>query len=198
MKKQIFVLAVAIAAACGLTACDDKAPAVSKYDKLNEMLDASYSQLEITVTEAFADENLTLTSEYTVKYSESGVTVSYTVEKLAEIALDSPSSDVKTTLAGEAVIKGGVVVSHEGDFVSLSSEIAKPGFCFKEEYFENADLTEMYLKADVKDVSGFLGTQLTCTDMKVNAAFVDAFHNINIVYLSESGNEVKYEYVFTL
>ena len=187
------MIATLLTAIFALAACGGKA---SEYNKLNEMLDASYSKIELTVTDTFGD--LSLESKYTIRYSDSGITVGYTVEKFAEVTLDNPSTGLKTTLTGEAVIEDGVVVSVNGDDIGLGADIAKTGLTFKKEFFKKAELTDSRLKADVKDASGFLGTQLTCTDMKVEAAFGDVLYNINIVYTSEGGNEVKYAYVFTL
>lgn len=196
MKKQILAIAAIMTAACGLAACHKKDD-TSKFDALNAMLDISYSKIEITVTDTF-DDDLFLESKYTIQYSESAITVSYTVEKFAELSLANPLGDMKTTLTGEAVIQSGVIVSVEGDKISLSADIAKPGLSFKEEYFENAELTNILFKADVKDASGFMGTEITCTDMKAEATFLDALYNINITYTSASGNAVEYLYVFTV
>lgn len=194
MKKQIYVLATLLAATCGLAACGSKS---SEYAALNEMLDVGYSKIEITVTETF-EENLSLESKYTIEYSDSQITVGYTVEKFAELSINKPLADIKTTLKGEAVIQGGEIVSVEGDDINLSADIAKTGFAFKKKYFKNAELKSMYLKADVKNVSGFMGTKLTCTNMKVDAFFMDAFDYINIMYTSAGGNAVEYRYNFTL
>lgn len=197
MKKQFFVLAAATIAVCSLAACDNKNSSNEKnqYDSLNTMLDASYSQIVISVTDVF-DENITLSSVYTIKYGGSNVKIEYSVEKLAEISLDAPTSDVKITFTGEATITGTVIEG--GSEVGLTAADARVGLTFKEEYFENTKLGGSFLKADVKDPSGFLGLELTCSDMKVDATFLDAFLNIKITYVSESGGSVEYKYVFSM
>ena len=193
MKKPIIMLAAVCAAACCLSAC------TNEYDALNAMLDADYSQIVITVTDAF-DENTRLQSEYVINFSESETTVNYTVEKFVAIgdSLDALLTDTKTVLTGEAVIQGGVIVSVNGDETDLPALVTKRGLNFKKRYFQNAQLTGVYLEADVKNASGFLGSDLSYTNMKVRATFFNVFENIRITYTSESGNEVEYNYVFTI
>lgn len=196
MKKRILTLVAVATAACCLSACTDGS-AADEYAKLNEMLNANYSQVVLTVTDAF-DEDTSLKSEYVIKYSESSVTVNYTVEKFAESSLDNPSTDLKLTLIGEAVINDGVVVPVSGDDINLTPDIARTGFTFKGEYFENAELAGIYFTADVKNASAFLGSQLTCTGMKVEATFLEVFYDINVTYTSASGSRVEFNYVFTI
>lgn len=193
MKKTFFMLAVVCAAVCCLSAC------TNEYDALNAMLNADYSKIVITVTDTF-DENTRLQSEYIMCFSENETTVNYTVEKFAIIgdSFDNLITDVKTVLTGEAVIRDGVIVSVNGDDVNLPALVTKRGLNFKKRYFENVQLTGLYLEADVKNASGFLGIGLTCSNMKVQATFLKVFDNICITYTSESGNQVEYKYVFTL
>lgn len=194
MKKSILTLAAACAAACCLGACGEPPKgSTDKYDSLNDMLNAEYSRVVITVTETF-DESASLTGEYALQYSDGEITVNYSVEKFAGISLNDPSADFKTTLTGTAVIKGNDITG--GDNVNLTADIATIGLTFKEEYFENAVLTDMYLKADVKDASAFLGSQITCADMKAEAVFLEKFYSVSITYTSESGSAVEYSYKF--
>ena len=62
---------------------------------------------------------------------------------------------------------------------------------FKGEYFANAELTGVYLKADVTDPDGFTGSSLNCADMKVYATFLEMFYEIEITYVGETGNAVE-------
>lgn len=201
MKKSILTIAGVCAAACCFAACEGSAnnnvTESSKYDNLNEMLNKNYSQIVLTVKDTF-DEDTYLTSEYTIKYSDSTVTVTYSVEKFTELSLDNPSAEVKTTLIGEIEIKNGTAVLISGIDINLTADIAEVGLTFKEEYFENTTLTDMTLQADVTNVSAFVGSQLSCTDMKVKATFIEMFYNINITYTSESGSFVEYSYIFSL
>ena len=197
MKKKWIMFAAVCAFSCclGLVGCD-MGSNTGEYDALNAMLDADYSQIVLTVTDTF-DKNTSLTSEYTVKYSTDTITVTYTVERFNEASLDNPSTDIKTTLTGEAVIEDGAIVSRSGDDIKLPVDIAKPRLTFNKKYFENVNLTGVNLKADVKNADAFLGSQVSCTGMKVSATFLDVFYNINISYTSAGGNKVEYKYVFT-
>lgn len=194
IKKLIPAVTVLCAAAV-LGGCKTKQN--NEYDALNKMLDHDYSQIVLTVTNDFGGDAV-LVSEYTMKFSEGGATVNYSVERFSELSLGSAVAE-KTTLTGEATVIGGKVTYVSGDEVDLSAVTASGGFDFQEKYFENADLTGVYFKADLKNASAassFLHTDVQCTDMKVFATFLNHFYNIQITYKSESGSLVEYNYDF--
>lgn len=191
MKKSILMIAAAGVAACALSACGGE---TTGYDQLNSMLAENYSQIALTVTDTF-DEDLSLKSEYVFKYSESEIKVEYSVERFADISLDNTSNGLTVTATGTAVIKDGEVKG--GKDAGITADMANLKFNFKEQYFENATLTGVYFKADVKNVGSFLGLALGCTDMKVYAEFLDVFYSIDISYTLD-GNKVECNYVFTV
>lgn len=197
MKKIFTVFAAVCAAALCFTACDTGSK--KDYNALNAMLDADYSALTLTVTETLSG-GVVLTSEYTMAFSDGGVAVQYTVEKLAafgDLTGEQPEDPV-TTSKGSAVIRDGEVTEKTGDDIGLSANIAKTGFTFRKDYFENATLTDSSLTADVKDPAGFLGTSVTCTDMKVEAAFGEVFSRISVKYSTANGGKMEYLYNFTV
>ena len=196
MKKFLMLAALGTAACClGACSCSkDKSSGPDGYEQLNSMLAMSYSSISLTVTDTFSD-GLSLKSEYVINYSESEITVEYSVERFTEISLDAPSDGVKTTLEGTAVIKGGVVTG--GEEAGITANMASPIFNFKEAYFENATLTGAFFTADVKSTSSFLGFALSCTDMKVRCEFLEFFYSIEISY-TKDGNRVEYEYIFKI
>ena len=201
MKKLLVAFAVIGVSACILGGCATKNPPnntteTDNYDALNQMLDANYSKLELTVTDTF-DEDTYLVSKYTIVYAEKFVSVNYSVEQFVEISLDNPSSSVKTTLSGVAVIKDGEI-TFQGQEIEISSNIVKPNLTFKGEYFNNAQLTDNSLSAGVKNVEGFIGSEVVCSGMTVEAEFMEVFNDIKINYTSESGSQVEYYYDFTL
>lgn len=202
MKKHIFSIVTICAMALCLGGCSLFAPTPSttddgndSYDALNTMLHADYSQIAITVTNTF-DADTVLKSEYTLTYAESSVTVTYQVERFSELSLDGATT-WKTTLTGEAVIENGTVVSTRGDDIGLTADIAEISLNFREEYFENVQLTGIFLIADVKDPSGFFGSEVAGSDMKVDATFLNIFCDMNITYTATAGNQVEIQYNFT-
>lgn len=198
MKKQFLAFAAIGVAVCCFGACAKNTDngGNDEYDALNTMLKADYSQIALTVTNTY-DEDTSLKSEYTITYSDTQITVKYSVEKFVEISLDNPSAEVKTTLTGVAIIKDGDI-TFTGDDAGITADIAYPGLTFKKSYFKNAQYADMYLIADVTNASAFLGSQLKCTDMKVKAIFLDVFHEIQISYVSEIGSKVEYAYTFNI
>ena len=196
MKKRYFALLAVGVAACCLGGCQSK-ETPDELDPLSKMLKADYSQITITVTDTFGD-NISLESVYAVTYSGNKATVNYVVEQFTQISLDNPTSDVKETLTGTAVVEHDTV-SVEGDSVDIDFyRIAYPRLTFKSAYFMNMQYEDIYFIADVKDSSAFLGFELDCTNMSVTALFSSVFENIQINYTSEGGNEVNYTYIFTV
>ena len=191
MKKSVLLISAVCAAACALSACGKKE--VNAYDKLNSMLDANYSQMTISIDNTYTEEGITLESVYMLIYSQSEITIQYKVERFAEFTLENPTTDVKTTYQGAAVIVGGIISG--GSEVGLTADIADLSLEFKEANFENITLDNSSLSADVKDASAFLGTEISCTGMKVEAKFSDVFESITVTY-SQSGHEVVYSYIF--
>lgn len=199
MKKFIPVFTVLCIAAAAVSGCKTKSNdgVRDKYDGLNTMLAMNYSKVVLTVENDYGEE--TLESIYTMSFYDGGMTVEYSVERFSEVSIDS-SAQLKTAVVGEARIEGGEITYIDGEPVSLEAVTAVGGLNFKKEYFENADLTENYLIADVKDPSGFIGSEIICTDMKVKAIYLyslNTFNSINITYKTQSGNSVKYLYKFS-
>ena len=196
MKKTLSIIAAVCAAACCFTACDNRSKP-ERYEKLNQMLQADYSEVVITVTDA-VDSELTLTSEYTVVYGGEDIMVVYTVEKLAPLSLDAPVDDPVVTLSGTAVIRRGEIVSSEGDDVGLSAAIAERGMEFEEEYFENAQFMDGMFNADVIAPNAFFGAVLGGTDVTVNAMYSEAFQFISVEFVTAAGHSMEIRYTFTV
>lgn len=197
MKKLALTAALCLSLCC-LSACDEKPDVVpDRYGALNDMLGAAYSQIAITVTETFG-EGLSLKGEYVITYAEGIPSLSYRVEQFAEFGdAEELPEDLKITLSGEAVMKDGKLQTVEGDALQVSPYFAD-GLTFKEEYFGNAELTDVYLRADVKDPVSFLGDPtLRCNGMYVEAVFLDLFVEIGISYTAEDGSAVEYTYEFS-
>lgn len=199
MKKSIFVIAAACVAMVGLSACEmscdgGKGPSNSDYDNINEMFNVNYSKIEVTVTNTF-DAETELVSTYEMNYSGDEITVNYSIERFTGISLDGAGAE-KSTTTGTAKIVNGVVTDENG----MISAVPEMNFTFKAEYFTNVNggLIDMILEADVSNPSGFFGSEIKCTDMKVYAEYVNVFNKMDITYKGESGNSVKITYNFTV
>ena len=197
--KKLFALAAALVMLLCFSACDNERipDAPDGYEKLNEMLNAGYSRIDLSVTDGI-DADTVLHSEYTLLFGDT-ISVQYSVERLAEIgSIDETLSSGKIVLKGEAKIENGKITLVKGDDAGLSAADLGRKLSFKEEYFENAELESMYLKADVKDVSGFWGGEADCSDMKVTAVFLDAFMEMTVTYRSGYGSAVEIQFNFTI
>lgn len=196
MKKTILAISAMCAAAACFGACNSScgsnAAELDKYETLNAKLNLNYSRIVITVTDTF-DADASLISTYTVSRSDDGVKVSYSIERFAEISLESPSNEFKTTVTGEAVFRDGALVS--GD-ATIAASVPETGLTFKAEYFDGIASTDKTFKANVTNASGFTGSEITCTEMKVFVNFATRIDDITITYKSAYGASVecKYEY----
>lgn len=194
MKKRLLVLAAVGAAACCMVAgCSSGA---DEYGKLNDMLNASYSAMQISVKDTF-DDGYELTSLYTLIYVPGGATVDYAVDRFQELSLDETSLNVITTLTGSALVQGDSV-TFTGDDIGLTADITKVGLTFRKEYFVNVLLTNERFEAFVSDPSGFFGTQISCSDMTVSASFAKKFSYIKLNYTASGGDQVEICYYFTV
>lgn len=199
MKKTIFAIAAACAATACLSACnlscDGNKPSYNYYDAINDMLNASYSKIDISVTNTF-DTDTELVSTYEMIYAGDEITVNYSIERFTGISLDTAGTE-KSVTTGTASIKNGAVVSDDKQMLEV---IPGTKFSFKAEYFTNVneDIIDMMFQADVLNPSGFMGTEIKCTDMKVNAEYLNVFSEMEVTYTGDAGNSVKIVYNFTV
>ena len=189
--KKLFVCIAAGALIC-LAGCGSKNG--GRFDALNEMLAADYTEIVVTVTNTF-DGGSTLTGNYTVTQTAEGKKVEYSVERFDEISLEG-SQGTKITLTGTAIVKDGEIVSTTGDEMDLPAGI-EGGFTFSADCFSNAVFGEGSMEADVKNASKFFGTAVLCTDMKVEAEFQEVLTSLRIGYTATDGTAVEYVYAFT-
>ena len=200
MKKTIFTIVAVCAAATCLSACnmscegDKPATPVDPYDAINEMFNADYSKIDVTVTNTF-DEGAELVSTYEMNYSGNEITINYSIERFTGISLDDASMEKAVTTGTAKVVNG--IVTDDNDMIDVIPQMM---YTFKAEYFSNVNeaLLDMMLKADVTDPLGFMGANIKCTDMKVSAEYITAFNKMEITYKGESGNSVKITYDFTV
>ena len=197
MKKQIAIIAASLAAVCCLGGCGKKTE--DQYTVLNRMLEADYSQIVLNVTNTF-DEELSLTSTYSINYSPASVTVHYTIERFGEPSLENPDTQIIEKLKGVATIKNGEVVSDTGKNSGLTADIATLTLKFKRSYFQNTLFTGEFFVADVIYPYGFMGTKFAAQDMKLKAYHdnFEVFDSIQITYTSSAGYGVEYSYSFTM
>ena len=196
MKKRVVIaIIISVALALALCACEVTINvSQADYDKLTSMLDSAYSGWTLTVSTTKGD--VTLENKFVVTKETEQTKIDYTVEKLNELSMDS-DSEFKTRYVGTATIVDGKITSINGDEVSVELEkLDKVGLTFKTDYFQNAKMTANAISADVKDPSGFLGVDVTCSDMKLVASFGEKFDYIRISYKTEDGSTVVYNYDF--
>lgn len=195
MKKYIVIAIITVVLALTLCACTVNINVnQSDYNKLTAMADASYTGWTVTVKTTSAD--VELENKFVVTKSEEQTTIDYTVQELGMISIDN-DSDFIIEHKGTVVVVDGKIVSVDGEETDINLERLETfGLTFKSDYFENVKMTDTAIQADVKDPSGFLGTDITCTDMKLVAGFGTSFNYIRINYKT-NGADVEYSYEFS-
>lgn len=194
MKKYIVIAIITVVLALTLCACTVNINInQADYDKLTSMLDATYSGWTLTVKTSSS--NVELENKFVITKEAEHTTIEYKIEELGLLSMDS-DSEFKVEHKGSAVVKDGKIVSLNGEEVDVQLEkLETIGLTFKSDYFENVKMTDSAIQADVKDPSGFLGTDISCTDMKLVAGFGSSFNYIRITYKA-NGADVEYNYEF--
>lgn len=198
MKKSILIISAVCAAAAFLGGCQScDSATTNQYDELNEMLEAGYSSLKIAVIDNY-DGDTFLESVYEIEYTANGANIDYSVERFTQISVTPDGNAIKTKLIGKASVTDGKVTYISGDRVEIPENLTESGINFKQDYFDNVEMTGISFTASVNDLSGFLGVQTSGTDAQVFATFLEVFYEIEITYKAESGNSVEIKYVFDI
>lgn len=202
MKKKLFLvtLCLLLTVVC-LTGC---AVNTKFFEKINKLLDADYSKLDITVTVSDVDDVDELISEFNVEYGANDTSkVNFNIRRLATIPSDGtiPDSYIKT-YQGSATVTNNQVVSVSGDVpqdVKLE-DVADCKLKFSDKYFANVKVTDNTLTAKVTKPQGFLGqANFTCKEdtMVVSVEYGEFINSIRIQYVSVNGSTVALMYTFT-
>lgn len=189
MKKSIFatvvILVLCVALLC---ACNGK----PNLNKLNDMVQASYSQTKLSVNTVFPDASLQ--STFDISKSGSDFTVKYHLEKFAEMNIDKPISGQKEVVEGTAVVQNGATSVVSG--VELN-KLTTVNMRFQNDYFANLQLTETRFTADVTNPTAFLVVStFDGSKVKVDVNFGEVLQNIVVNYLSANGANVTITYEF--
>lgn len=197
MKRSFAALVIAGSLIFGLCACDmGTMPETDRFEPLNAMLEADYSEVVLTVKNTFDDDTF-LESRYVITDAEEGRRVQYTVERFLPLSMENEGEEMKTVASGEAVFRGGRLLTQTGDAADLPS-IVGGGLHFEEAFFENVLLSGVRFAADVRQPSAFLGEEIACTGMKAEATFLEVFFDLTVTYLSDTGSAVEMRFVFDL
>lgn len=190
MKKSIFaaivILVLCVALLC---ACNGK----PNLNKLNDMVQANYSQMKLSVSTVFSDASLKNT--FDVSRDGSNFTVKYHLEKFAQLDIDKPVLSSKEVVEGTAEVQEGAVVEVSG--VNLSKLITV-NMRFQNDYFANLQLTDSRFTADVTNPTAFFGVEtFNGSNVKVEVNFGETLQTIQVNYLSANGGSVTISYEFS-
>lgn len=191
MKKRLFAIVVlcALVVVC-LCACNG-----IDYKKLNKIVQGSYAEVNLTVETTIDGD--TLTSTFKAKNEGNKSTVDYKIERFEPFVGPNIPLERKEILVGMVVVEDGKVTNAQGDIVDGVdfANVASQGITFKKAYFQNAKMTDEQFSADVVRPGMFLGTSLSCRNMKVVVTFGET-PKMEVTYLSANNATVKLSYEF--
>lgn len=190
MKKTIALFALIISLLC-ICACGGS----GSFTDLNDMAKQNYSVVERTVKTTSNGE--TLTSRFTVRSGDT-VEIDYSVEQINEIDINNMPNEYKTVKTGIVKLDGTRVIEQTGDDVNVDFvALTKLNLNFVEEYFSQVKWDNGKMTANVTNVEGFLGVNVYCAWMKVEAEYSNTLNNVTVKYLTANGAEVQLAYAFT-
>ena len=214
MKKIIISIILMLALLMSFVACDNgdsngtpsngnttppvtqpSDPEKTVYEVLNGLTNQSYKKIKLDITTLTGD--IELKANYTLTANK----VDYSIEQLnflpSDGNLENVSPDYKTTIQGSATIENGKVTKLDDEAVNLPEyDELKGAFDFKESYFKNIQTESGKVTADVVNVSAFIGTDKSISDMKIVAEYSDAaFQKMTITYKT-SKSTITFVYVF--
>ena len=203
MKKIIISIILMLALLMSFVACDkgntDNEQSLENettvYDTLNKLSKQSYNKIKLNITTLTGD--IELKADYALTASK----VEYSIEQLNLLPSDGNlggvSSNYKTTNQGSATVENGKVTKLDDEAINLPEyDELKGAFDFKESYFKNIQTESGKFTADVVNVSAFIGTDKSISDMKIAAEYSDAaFQKMTITYKT-SKSTITFVYVF--
>lgn len=197
MKKKVLLALVAVTLVLTLTclaACTDYQPTL---DKIQSLLEVSYSKVEIKITTKIY--GVELEGNYTLTFSGNVTNIVYSYEELNELSINGGNS-FKSTVSGTAVVQNGVVVA--GNQAELSTAPWNFGeLTFKQAYFSKIVATQYKFDADVVSAKGFFGgsSSFAGSKLHVKVFFGDEdISEMSLTYRSTKGAEVSIVYNFTV
>ncbi len=193
MKKIIFVMVILLVATLCLTSCD--LTGGDQYQKLNQMVNKSYSQVKMEVSVKKSGESIGLNSVIVcdIARSDDVKTVQYNLQEYASIDVNGdtitlPSQQI-VTKSGSVILSNGEVISQTGDQVGLNfAKVGKITMNFVSVYLSNVKTENGIFSADVTNVIGFLGRDIFgATDVKVSVD-VQTYKSITLSYVVNSSD----------
>ena len=199
MKRIICILLIAISilsfASCG-GASSDK----NTCETLNKIFTKDNSLVNIEVKTVTNEKSLA--SMYTVVKETNGEKITYSIEKLSTFEEVNGEYIVpesyKTTIKGEVLLSNGAVVSQSGDIADLDfTKTEIPKFKFNEGYFSNVQDNAGKFTADVTNPSGFLGAEISCSNMSVTVSYSEnKISEIILNYSTDKSTQTTLKYFF--
>lgn len=201
MKKKLFlVVTCLLLVALTLVGCADYS---QQFDKLNKLLNANYSQMNLTVT--VTQDSNEFTSVFDVEYgADDSSTIQFTIRRLATFSNDGTLPDnFIETFEGSATVKNGQVTNVSGDLpddVTLA-RFTGIGIKFNQNYFSKVKPTDNTMTVNVSNPKAFMGqTGFVCKPdtMVVSVRWHnDGIEYVRIQYTATNGSKVVMMYTFT-
>ena len=205
MKKKI-VLLFALLTALLLLFAACATPNSSDYQKFNDMLKKSYS--EVTVQISTTTETAELNGKFVLTFIAGYTKISYEFDRINTFDVDASGNvsdaddDFIVQENGSVVVRDGAIVDGDTTVELNLAQLDVTGFSFKSGFFKNVNLAGALFEADVTNPQRFTGSDemKDCTDMHVKLIYnvsANLLTSIDLTYTSENGAAVKINYLFS-
>lgn len=204
IKKLLTLIPLLLLFSFGGCSCGKDTPpqenSEDAYAQYNEMVAQDFSSFTLKITTQ--NDGTILNGQYSVRPCDEGTHITYSYQKVNEIIQDGEvlifPDEYISTLQGEMVVNGNVILSQNGAEINLPfDKISSIGLEFDESFFENVTKTDKSFSATVVNPSGYLCQTINCTQMTTTLRFIEnTLMKIEISYLSEKGTTVQIEYSF--
>ncbi len=204
MKKSLFFIII-LAITLLLSSCDlgaitspDNDNMQTVYEKLEDMADADYPIISVTVS--YSHQGVELTDRYMITdEGKDTLTVEYICERRSVFENGIiPDEDI-TTYRGTIVIKDKNIISNDGDDLVIAFDSFNvKNLDFSESNFYDAENTRTDFKAKIKEISKFFtGSNLDLASADIEVKYGAKFKEIILNYKTSDGASFKTTYDFT-
>lgn len=198
MKKVLSFICLMLTFLFCMTGCGgNDSPPKTVYENLNSLI--AKESTSITLTVKTTTDGETLNGSYLISKQDNVYTVNYSYEKLNTFeevgGVITQPTEYKSTVTGNMKISNGTIIEQDGEASNVSIEsLTVSGLTFNESYFSNVVNENNTFKADVNNPNGFMGYDVTLSNLKVEIAYTtEKISSIKLTYsTSLSSVELMY------
>ncbi len=204
MRRSICFILIILLLAISLFSCNfdnivspDDGNQQTIYEKLEDMADADYTNISVTVSYSY--QGIELTDRYMISENADTTTVEYICERRATFENGIiPDEDI-IIYRGNIIIRNEEIISQDGDDLVLSFDSFNvKKLDFSESNFYDVQNTSTAFKANIKETSGFFtNSNLNLASADIDIKYGEVFKEIILNYKTSDGASFKTTYNYS-